>query len=490
MSNERSARRGLGLGPPLEIVKHQRTLGLHLLAGTGLAVGLIGALGLDDPRLRFTGFLAWWSLATAGALLAWRLAPGGRALRTFVLLALVLRGIAWMKAPAFSEDVFRYVYEGRVALWGGPLFVFQHPPADAPLVGVPDHLMGAAWLRINHPELATIYPPLAMAVFSAAAAIGSFFSAELLTLKALLVVADLFVWRMLHLRNPRAALLWGLSPLVIWEVAREGHADVLSSVGLAMGAVAFSAGQPLRGYFGWVSAALAKLNGLVLTPLALRFTRSGAWLLIPGFLLLSLPYVMTAGSTQSGITAYASRWRAGDGAFSLILLLAEWLIGGDWTQLSLLGHGATLTRHHLARGLVAVVFGVAYLLVLGSRPTGKPSEKPVSTWIWQKAGLLLVLLLLLSPTLHPWYVLWALPFAALGPFPGRGAVLWLAGTVAVLHHPGWLELLDGHWRDLPSVRAFVHGPAWALLAWEHRATVVSKLSWPDRASRRGIADRL
>ncbi|HWC66252.1 MAG TPA: hypothetical protein VG777_09225, partial [Thermoanaerobaculia bacterium] len=68
----------------------------------------------------------------------------------------------------------------------------------------------------------------------------------------------------------------------------------------------------------------------------------------------------------------------------------------------------------LAAGLVVIAFRVA---------------DPV-----RAAGASIGLFLLLSPVLHPWYVLWALPFAALFR---RAAFLWLAAAVpfgyALLH---------------------------------------------------------
>lgn len=425
--------------------------------------GLVPLL-LDDPRRRFMPFIIAVTLSGVGALGLVQTAPRRWRLG-LVILALAARGFALSLPPAFSEDVFRYVYEGRVAGWGGFLFPYTHPPADGPALGVPTVLLDEAWLRINHPELATIYPPLAMAVFSASAGLAHWLSASSLwVLKAVLVAADLTTWRLLHLLHPRAGWLWGLAPLVILEGAREGHADVLSACGLAAGAWALTRGRPLGAYAGWWSAGLAKLNGLVLLPLLLRVTRRGAWVSIPAALLLALPYLLSLGET-SGLSAYAVRWRAGDGAFQVLLGLAEAALGGDWAHIELFGRPVTLTRHQLARLMVASLFGLTYLVVL-ARPALVLGRKVTLSEVPALAGLLFVVLLLLGPTLHPWYVLWALPFAAAFEFPGRKSVLWLAISAPALHHPGWLELVEGSWRELSAVRIWVHAPAWGLLGWD------------------------
>lgn len=439
--------------------------GLCLFGG-----GLSSGLSLDDPRLRFPLHAAAYLLAAAGGLLSVGARPSSLGVRLAVAVGVVARVAALLSAPAFSDDVFRYVYEGRVTLWAGPLFPFAHPPRDGPALGVPPDLLDAAWLRINHPELSTIYPPLAQAVFAAAAALGALGGERyLLALKGVLVAGDLATWRLLHRHDPRRALLWGLSPLVVWEIAREGHVDGLSALGLAAGVIAFARAHPRIGFIALSSAALTKLNGLVLMPLAVWLERRGAYLLLPALLLLALPYAATllfGEPATSGLFAYTTRWRSGDGAFSVLLAVAERALGGDWARLEALGLTFTITRHQVARALAGGAFAVFYALVLTSKAGATGSAAGPGRDLAGKGGLVLLVLLLLSPTLHPWYVVWLLPFAALRPFPGHWAALWLSGAAVLLHHPAWLELYDGEWRDLAAVRGLVHGVAWTLLAAE------------------------
>ncbi len=437
--------------------------------------GLAYILTLDDPRLRFPSYVAAATLTGVGWLGLIRSVtsapldgsstdyPHRRLFYTLVVLGVIARLGALACPPAFSEDVFRYVYEGRVMWHHGWTFPFAVPPADAPHMGVDPTLLDHSWLRINHPELSTIYPPLAQLVFAVAGGVGELFGGgHLWWLKTLLVLADLATWfllaRALHVsgRPIGLSLIWGLSPLVILEVAREGHADSLSTLGLSLGILGFTAARPVIGYAGWATATLAKLNGLVVMPAALRTTRRGATVAVGLIALVALPYVFAGGNAGEGIGAYASRWRAGDGAFSVLLELSGAVLGGDWARIEGLGPAGslTLTRHQLARGLVALVFA-AWAAVILLPPTdvrGVPA----------RAGWLLLGLLLLSPTLHPWYVTWLLPFAAAAPgFRGRGAVVLLALLAPALHHPAWLELLDGRWRDLAWVRAIIHLPVWA-----------------------------
>lgn len=419
--------------------------------------GLGGQLLLDDPRRRFPTFvllglvsvLGWLSLGSMGE----RGQLRGRALVLTLAAALLFRGWALSLPPSFSEDVFRYVYEGRAAGERGWGFPFAHAPASAPELGLPEHLTDESWRRVNHAFIPTIYPPLSQATFVLAAGLSELVDQPtLLVLKLLLVAAELLaglllVWLLLRQGRPIGTVLYlAACPVSVLEIAREGHADSLSVLGLALFCLGFAVERPRRGYVGLALAALAKLNGLVLLPAALRGTRRGFVWAVPLFLLLLLPVLLAGPVALTGLGQYAQRWRAGDGAFSVLLELAELFIGGEFTTVGAL----VLTRHTLARGLSLLLFAACATAVLW-RPAPL-AEVP------ERAGRLLLLLLLLSPTLHPWYTLWLLPFVVYGG-PDQRAFLTLLALGWLGHHAAWLDLGRG-WVDLPWVRALVHVPVW------------------------------
>ena len=75
------------------------------------------------------------------------------------------------------------------------------------------------------------------------------------------------------------------------------------------------------------------------------------------------------------------------------------------------------------------------------------------------------LMLLFSPTLHPWYLLWALPFAALclsRPW------LLLTGTVLITYEVYGRAHVTGHWQENPWLRLPEYLPPlflWLYLRW-------------------------
>lgn len=430
-----------------------------ILATALVAGGQLAAALLRDPRRDFLGFLAAMAAAGAGWVWLLRAAHLGRMDRrdaaTLIALAAALDALAVARPPGLSDDVFRHVYEGRVVWVMGPAFPFLHPPELAPRLGVPLDLLDAAWLRINHADIASIYPPLAALVFALAAGAGDLAGGHhLLVLKALLAGAGLAAVAVLRgaIDGParaEAAVLALASPLV-FEAAREGHADALAVLGLAVLVRGFARDEHRLGAAGLGLATLAKLNGVALLPAAARATRRGLWIALLAIAVSAVPFALAGLGATSGLPAYASVWRAGDGAFSLISGMVEAMLGGSWRRIG----PWTVTRDAVARILAAAVFGLAAVAIL-RRPFA-PRDVP------ERAGLLLLLLLLLAPTLHPWYLAWLLPFI---PFAraARRAMIALILLSPLLHHPAWLELLRGEWTDLWEIRAMVHVPVWLLL---------------------------
>jgi hypothetical protein len=416
---------------------------------------MVGGLLIDDPRLRFPAYLAWLAVATAGWI---GLAPPRGRWGAVLLLCLgtSLR-VAYLSAsPAFSEDVFRHVYEGRVIWEKGPAFPYVVPPADAPRHDVSERLRDEAWLRINHPDLPTIYPPLAQAVFAVAAGVADKIGwSPLQTIKTTLVLAEAAACGLLvRLGMVGAATIMWMCPLLILETAREGHGDALAVLGYAVAIAGWTRHRARWGHGGFALAAATKLHGLLGLAIGAAAHRRG--LLWAGLIVSSIGWPWLLGGTEAGtsLSAYAARWQAGEGAFGLVLAGVRWAMGGDWVRWL----GITLTAQQGARVLMGGGFVVALVWTAVRRP---PSANDVPL----RAGRWLLVLLLLSPTVHPWYAQWLLPFAVLehqrqpGSAWGRAMGVFCALS-PVLHHPGWLELLTGRWQEWWLPRVILHGATW------------------------------
>jgi len=109
----------------------------------------------------------------------------------------------------------------------------------------------------------------------------------------------------------------------------------------------------------------------------------------------------------------------------------------------------------LARGLVVmIVLGLG--LGLAVRGVG-----PLVAARW-----VVLITLLLSPQVHPWYLLWLLPLEVT---LGRQTALVWSVTVLLAYVPlaGWLS--DRVWLEPAGATAFEYGAVLIFLAWEARA---------------------
>lgn len=342
--------------------------------------------------------------------------------------AIVFRLVLLSVAPELTDDFYRYLWDGHVQLQG--INPYLHAPADPALEAIrtPWHHL------INNPTVSTIYPPLAQFVFYLNALLGG----TILGLKVIWVALDLLTAFLLGRvasrsgRDPRAVLtlyLW--SPLLIIETAWNGHLEPLGLVCVAL--LLYVSAGPTRSGVALALATLAKFAPAAAFPPLWRrhgWRMSLAFGLTVG--LLYLPYMGAGPMLWGGLATFVEHWRFQEGAFALL----EWVLPGPLAP-------------RVAAGLI--VLGVIGWTTWKSYDTEK-----ALFWILG-AGLLF------SHTVHPWYVLWALPFAAL-----RRNRAWILLTGLVLLGYWGLETFHtrGEWPQPLWARLLLWVPVFGLLTFD------------------------
>ena len=147
---------------------------LVLLGVAGLAslLGYLAARELADLRLDTNGFevafLATFALYLLAVAVVLRLPRGGGsswpALALIFVFGLLFRLALLPTRPTLSDDMFRYVWDGRVQAHG--LSPYRYPPSASEVA--PLHAGDQTiWPHINRRDAVTIYPPGAQMVFAA-----------------------------------------------------------------------------------------------------------------------------------------------------------------------------------------------------------------------------------------------------------------------------------------------------------------------------------
>ena len=319
--------------------------------------------------------------------------------------------------PFYSDDLYRYLWDGHVQA-AGHLNPYRYAPADPAVAG----LRIDALARVNHPEIPTLYPPVAQIFFAAVAALGG----SVPLLKSLLVLCDLAgiqVIRAMLRRvgaNEGRVALYAWSPLVVAEVAGNGHIDVLAVLLFFLGIHLIIEARWRVSTTVLGLAVGAKLVPLAAFPALARRVPARYWWFAPAVMLgITLPYLGAGSSLGLGLWEYAGRWRHNDSLFAILLGGLEaahptqalktaifWLQQrlGDSDAIQVLYR--SVYPVYLARWCAAALWGALALEVFRRR------LPPV-----RGSFILIAAALLLSPTVHPWYVLWIVPFLALRPEP-------------------------------------------------------------------------
>jgi hypothetical protein len=356
--------------------------------------------------------LAGWVALTAGAVWAMGrekvsdtfFGRGWGAAGVVVGVAAALRIGVWVATPmpGLSDDIWRYVFDGQTVSAG-----------HNPYAVVPAKVGGKAVKRINHPHLVTIYQPVSQWAFAGLASAGAQQRGFRLASAGadVIVVLLLVVWLRRCGRSAWWAAVYGWHPLAISESAWAGHQEPL---GLTLLVAAVGVGV-----FGVRGAGLAgEERGL--TPTAQRDTAGrralvgvvcggllGAAVAVkPVVLLAAVPLARRLGAVGTlsamiggalaGLVAYGP-FLAMDGGLHGMVVTGRSFVGA-WSFNGLVYEAVRgLNLDHAEASPLLGVLLVGGVLVATARLGTVASVAAVMGWS-----------LLVSSTVHPWYLLWAL----------------------------------------------------------------------------------
>jgi len=319
--------------------------------------------------------------------------------------AAVFRVCGLIGGPFFEDDFYRYLWDGyRFATTGTPYGVspeafFLDPKVPAVFQGILN--------QINNPELPTIYAPITQLTF-----LFSYwlYPGSIAALQLILIVIDLAtIGLLLRLAPAKNVMLYAWCPLVIKEIAFTAHPD-------GVGVFFLLAGVVLARNRKWRSTAIClgmaagtKLFALVLIPLFFLRIQIKYWILTGAtVLLLYAPFVLSVGTDMESLQVFAREWEFNSALFGLLANI----LGVFETKLIL--------------GLAFVAFWIFY-----SVHYYKSDKETIPRGDWVYGALLIA-----SPVINPWYLLWLLPFAAI--FPSAWA--WTASLAVLISYVTGLNL--------------------------------------------------
>lgn len=364
-----------------------------LLAASVLAalVGTIAARGLLWLPVAFILF-------GVGAFLVMRL-PRRPAGVLIAMGAVALPVVAAVGPPRGSDDLYRYIWDGRVQASG--LDPYRYAPDDQHLAFLRDPFLWPAqshWCvpsgctLVNRPTVHTIYPPVAEALFAVVHWLSPSGSHEkpiqIAGILCALAVA-LFVWYQAKNLNydPRRTVLWAWCPAVAIEAGSNAHIDVAA---VLVTAVALGRLSRQRAISGGVLIGLAIATkvtpGLLLPAVIRRRPRAVLTAMCGAIAVVYLPHVLAVGAGVLGyIPGYLHEEGYADGArFALVSMVAPGALAGPVAVLILTGVAVWTWR------------------------TADPARP------WRAAAVMVGAALIVAAPTYPWYTLLLVLLVAMG----------------------------------------------------------------------------
>jgi len=380
-------------------------------------------------------------------------------------IGVILRVLMLFTAPILEDDYFRYLWDGAVTANGinpytySPQEVLEGTDIPTELSELADE-SGEVIHSINHPEIRTIYPPIAQAFFALSYWLDSW---NLISWKLILIIFDLATLSLIFnalgiLKLPSSYLIiYWWNPLLLKEIFNSGHLDVLAFPFVLSALIMASKNRHVRSTLTLIIGMGIKLWPAFLLPVILRPILSKPKELLAALFIaavcvgaLFLPIYFSSLDHSSGFIAYGQSWQNNDSAFSMIIYISE--LGLDF-----LGYEIFL-KYTVARFIVIALIALWILYVTFGK-TFRNED------LFKKSLFIVAFVFLIIPTQFPWYYTWLIPFLAIKP---RFSLLLLTALLPLYY-------LRYHFEPRGEIEIFTNVivwiefvPVWILLIWEWR----------------------
>jgi hypothetical protein len=454
-------------------VSDRRAYVLVIALGVTVATQAALALGFGDaPGAARDGWPVALTLCLLLALpaagLTWAVwAARGLPVSLPLGIAVAAAGVL-MRAPFFGagpmleDDHFRYLLDGAMVARGFSPYALAPQVLLSGTEAAPRALVEvgrAVIAAINFPELRSMYPGGAQALFALAHLVAPWSVDGLrVVLFGAETLAALLIWRALVSsgRPPLLVALYWCNPLMAFCLTGQAHVDAALALPILAALIAAHRRAAAAAGLCLGFAAGVKLWPILLAPLIARALwpdrrALAVFAIALGATTLALCaplFWASLASADAGLTAYAGGWSVNNAPYT-------------WTSylfFKLFGQG---TGEVVLRGLIILTAAGASLAVAARRADG------VETLIG-RAALLAAALFYLSPAQFPWYAAWFLPLAA-----ASGSLPLVAASVGLPVYYLFFPLAADGSRDVHGYGlALLHLAPVLLTAWFiRRATI-------------------
>jgi alpha-1,6-mannosyltransferase len=380
-----------------------------------------------------------------------------------LIIALLIRVLLIPSDPFLSDDVYRYLWDGKVIYNGFNPFSFA--PAAPVLHSIRD---ATIYPHVNFPDIPTVYPPLAQLVFAISYVIGY----NVIIWKLILLLFEgllfLFLYKLIvHFSMNKIRLaIYLLNPIVVIETYSSGHLDVIAVCFLIIGIFYFYKNKTWAYIFAFILAILTKYKPIfiVLPFLKKRFLLKIS-IILGSLVAVLAPFTFTETIPTAGIISYANRWEFNGFLYKIFLYIYD-IVGFVPQQLFSLNYNGRVEDFYITGAFYykLIAFIAIFVILIDQFKKLKMTENFKGVNYLQSSFFVCAAILLLSPTLYPWYLIWLIPFLVFLPNWS-----WLLFTMLIQLSYYILQgyHTNGVWQESNIILFVQYLPFYSLLIFEY-----------------------
>ena len=312
-----------------------------------------------------------------------------------LIFGLLFRLSLLFAPPYLSDDIYRYVWDGRVQ--AARINPYRYAPADPALAHLRDDKI---YPRINRNYAPTIYPPVAEVIWFVTTRLSESVTWMKITMLLFEGITIWAVWRLLGLCGlPRQRiLLYVWHPLAVWEFAGSGHVDAIAIAFISLALLARRRNAQATAGFSLAAAALVKLFPAVLLPA--HYKPRDVKMPLAFALVIVLAYLPYLGVGARGVIGFLPGYARERG-----------MLSGE--QFFILAAIRRLPPGFHVPNAAFLVFAILVLALVSVWVLVRQREEP-DRYVSNGLIIACTFTVLLSPH-FPWYFAWLLPFLCFVP---------------------------------------------------------------------------
>lgn len=372
--------------------------------------------------------------------------------------AVVFRLIGMTTLPTLSDDVYRFIWDGRLLAHGYNPFLYLPTGIIGTEIATQSGLTESLLQKLNSPDYYTVYPPILQAWFWVVSMLTSSEVGAVLGLRFPIFLGEIAsLWLLYQLLKEykdvevakKGTLLYALNPLIIVELTANIHYEGLTICFLLAGLYYFQKSKTNASAVFLGLAAGVKLLPLIFLPALLdrkQLLESFRYYLIVGAILL-VPFAFFFDSVvierfSTSLDLYFRRFEFNASIYYGLREIGTFILG--YNPIATIGP------------LLAVV---SLSLILFFSWTNRLTLSLPERWLW-----VLTTYLLCATTVHPWYVIPLVALSVLTRF--RFPLLWSAFLILTYTAYGNVPFQENGW--IVTLEYLAVG---GFMAWELRSNI-------------------